>query len=145
MKETAFICRNATSKSLLLIDELGRATSNMDGVALAWAVAEYLLKTGALTFFVTHYSQVTLLGHKEMYGSVQNQHLEATVTPRAGQGAGIAYTHKVGSGPCRVDRSYGVELAGSCGWPSDVLQEVSLWPIGVNRSNKLKRALLFFA
>ena len=125
MKETAFICRNATSKSLLLIDELGRATSNEDGVALAWAVSEWLLKSGALAFFVTHYSQVTLLGDRDMYTTVQNLHMQATITANGGLGGDIAYTHKVSSGPCRVERTYGVDLAHACGWPDEVLQDVS--------------------
>jgi DNA mismatch repair protein MSH4 len=54
MKETAFICSNAKKGSLVLVDELGRATSNEDGVAIAWATSEYLLKKHAITIFVTH-------------------------------------------------------------------------------------------
>ena len=61
MKETAFICRNAGPKSLILIDELGRATSNEDGVAIAWSVSEFLLAKRAMTFFVTHYPQLVNL------------------------------------------------------------------------------------
>ena len=121
MKDTAFICRNATAKSLILIDELGRATSNEDGVAIAWAVSERLLQSNAITFFVTHYPQVTMLAN--MYSSVQNQHLEASVGQ--GEGGEILYTHKVSTGPCSVSASYGVELAYACGWPSAVLDEVS--------------------
>ena len=120
MKETAFICRNSTPKSLILIDELGRATSNEDGVAIAWAVSEQLLKSNALTFFVTHYPQVTLMS--SVYPSVQNFHLEASVGK--GEHGDIFYTHKVGSGPCTVATSYGVDLAYACGWPGDVLGEV---------------------
>ena len=122
MKETAFICRNSTPKSLILIDELGRATSNEDGVALAWAVSEKLLKSNALTFFVTHYPQVTLMSN--VYPTVQNFHLEASVGN--GEDGEIFYTHKVGGGPCTVATSYGVDLAYACGWPGDVLGEVSL-------------------
>lgn len=121
MKETAFICRNSTSKSLILIDELGRATSNEDGVAIAWAVSEQLLKSKAITFFVTHYPQVTSMSN--VYPSVQNFHLEASVGK--GEDGEIFYTHKVDAGPCRVATSYGVDLAYACGWPGDVLLEVS--------------------
>lgn len=120
MKETAFICRNATPQSLILIDELGRATSNEDGVAIAWAVSEWLLQSNALTFFVTHYPQITMLGN--MYLSVQNQHMEASV--ESSEGGEILYTHKVASGPCAVSTSYGVDLAYACGWENDVLLEV---------------------
>lgn len=93
-------------------------------MALAWAVSERLLQSGALTFFVTHYPQVTLLGHKNMYALVQNKHMEATVSINAGQGGDISYTHKVSQGPCRVGTAYGVDLAHACGWPDDVLCDV---------------------
>jgi DNA mismatch repair ATPase MutS len=120
MKETAFICNNATSRSLILLDELGRATSNEDGVAIAWAVAECLLAKGALTYFVTHYPQLCQMS--SAYPAVQNQHLKATMSDD-GNGI-IEYSHKIGTGPCDAMSSYGVEMATSCGWPSDVVEEV---------------------
>lgn len=120
MKETAFICKNATSRSLILLDELGRATSNEDGVAIAWAVAESLLATGALTYFVTHYPQLCQMSR--VYPAVQNQHLKSSIDDD--ENGGIKYTHKIGAGPCDVTSSYGVDMAVSCGWPSDVVQEV---------------------
>ena len=122
MKETAFICNNASTKSLILLDELGRATSNEDGVAIAWAVSEYLLSKNSMTFFVTHYPQLCRLSN--VYPSVQNQHLQAAVS--RDENGGISYTHKVSPGPCNVDSDYGVEMASSCGWPVDVLHNVSL-------------------
>jgi DNA mismatch repair protein MSH4 len=118
MKETALICNHATDGSLVLVDELGRATSNEDGVAIAWSVSEYLLKKGAMTFFVTHYPQLSRLG--DIYPNVQNMHLEASVS--RGSDGEIRYTHKVKAGRCKVSTDYGVELAAACGWPSDVLQ-----------------------
>ena len=120
MKETAFICNNATSRSLILLDELGRATSNEDGVAIAWAVAECLLAKGALTYFVTHYPQLCQMS--SAYPAVQNQHLKATMSDD-GNGI-IEYSHKIGTGPCDAMSSYGVEMATSCGWPSDVVEVV---------------------
>lgn len=120
MKEIAFICNNATSRSLILLDELGRATSNEDGVAIAWAVAENLLAKGAMTFFVTHYPQLCQMS--KVYPSVQNQHLKASMS---GDGEGeILYSHKIASGPCDAASNYGVDMAVSCGWPSDVVKEV---------------------
>jgi DNA mismatch repair protein MSH4 len=118
MKETALICNNVTERSLVLVDELGRATSNEDGVAIAWSVSEYLLKKRAMTFFVTHYPQLSRLG--DIYPSVHNMHLEASVSK--GDTGAIFYTHKVKAGACSVSTDYGVELAAACGWPSDVLQ-----------------------
>ena len=118
MKETAFICNNATPKSIILIDELGRATSNEDGVAIAWAVSEHLLAKRAMTFFVTHYPQLSKLS--EAYPAVQNQHMGAG----ASEGE-LCYTHKILPGPCTVASDYGVEMAASCGWPVDVIRTVS--------------------
>ena len=69
MKETAMICNNTTERSLFLLDELGRATSNEDGVAIAWAVSEFLLTKRAMTFFVTHHPQISKLA--EVYPNVQ--------------------------------------------------------------------------
>jgi MutS domain V len=119
MKETAFICSNATQKSLILLDELGRATSNEDGVAIAWAVSEYLMTRQSTVFFVTHYPQLTKLA--QVYPSlVQNIHLEADLK-RDETGNQLLYTHKVKSGSCDVSSEYGVELAAYCGWTHDVL------------------------
>jgi MutS domain V len=118
MKETAFICNNATDRSLVLVDELGRATSNEDGVAIAWSTSEYLLKKRSMTFFVTHYPQLSCLA--SIYPSVQNIHLEASVT--RGVKGEISYTHKVKPGPCSISTDYGVELAAACGWPVDVVE-----------------------
>lgn len=119
MKETAFICDQATDKSLVLIDELGRATSNEDGVAIAWAVSEFLLVKRAITFFVTHYPQLSKLA--EVYPNVQNQHLSATAVD-TGYGEQVQYFHKVSPGPCQLSGDYGVEMAGTCGWPIDVVR-----------------------
>ena len=99
MKETASVCNQATDKSLILIDELGRATSNEDGVAIAWAVSEFLLVKRAMTFFVTHYPQLSRLA--DVYPNVQNQHL-GTTTVRSSGGDELQYTHKILPGPCEV-------------------------------------------
>lgn len=121
MKETAFICNNASHGSLILLDELGRATSNEDGVAIAWAVSEYLLAKKAMTFFVSHYPQLCGLGN--VYPTVQNQHLMASVLVKDSKS--ISYTYKVHPGPCMVTAEYGVEMARSCGWLDEVVQSVS--------------------
>ena len=126
MKETAFICRNATSRSLILLDELGRATSNEDGVAIAWAVAECLLAKGAMTYFVSHYPQLCQMSR--IYPSVQNQHLQASISTN-NEETEILYSHKIASGPCQADSNYGIDMAISCGWPSDVLKEVRSYNI----------------
>lgn len=121
MNETAFLCNNSSNGSLILIDELGRATGNQDGLAIAWAVAEYLMSKQAMTFFVTHYPQLCKLS--DTYNSVQNQHLQAALpTDQEGE---IRYTHKLGLGPCTQTSGYGIDMATSCGWPQDTITEVS--------------------
>ena len=117
MKEVAFICRNAGPRSLVLIDELGRATSNEDGVAIAWSVSEYLRTKGTSTFFVTHYPQLTKLA--DIYPGVWNQHMNATI---AHDGGAILYSHTIQNGPCQMTSDYGVEIATACGWPRDVVE-----------------------
>lgn len=121
MKETAFICNSTTEKSLFLIDELGRATSNEDGVAVAWAVSEFLLTKRAITFFVTHYPQISKLA--SVYPNVQNQHLGSQITspPNNQNGSNISYSHKIMPGPCTASGDYGVEMSVSCGFPHDVV------------------------
>jgi DNA mismatch repair protein MSH4 len=117
MKDTAFICRNATDRSLILIDELGRATSNEDGVAIAWAVSEFMLVKRAMTFFVTHYPQLCRLA--DVYPNVQNQHLGTVVEEE-----GVRYMHKILPGPCQMSADYGIEMAATCGWQRDVVEMV---------------------
>lgn len=117
MKEVAFICRNAGPTSLVLIDELGRATSNEDGVAIAWSVSEYLRSKGTSTFFVTHYPQLTKLA--DVYPGIWNQHMGATL---AQDGGGILYSHTIQNGPCQMSSDYGVEIAATCGWPREVVE-----------------------
>ena len=121
MKETAFICNNATDRSLVLVDELGRATSNEDGVAIAWSMSEYLLKKRAMTFFVTHYPQLSSLA--TIYPSVQNIHLGASVSQEPN--GEISYTHKAMPGACSVSTDYGVKLSAVCGWPVEVVDDAS--------------------
>uniref|UniRef100_A0A7S3L9I9 DNA mismatch repair proteins mutS family domain-containing protein n=1 Tax=Amphora coffeiformis TaxID=265554 RepID=A0A7S3L9I9_9STRA len=121
MKETAFICNNAGHRSLILIDELGRATSNEDGVALAWSVAEFLLKTRAITFFVTHFSKLNELA--DIYPYAQNTHLESFLSAETRE---IKYTHRIQPGACRVPTDYGVSLANACGWPQMVVDRARI-------------------
>jgi len=137
MKETAFICNNASRGSLVLLDELGRATSNEDGIAIAWAVSEFLITKKAMTFFVSHYPQICRLD--QIYPVVQNHHLAASVV--ADSSNSITYTHKVTTGPCSVSAEYGVEMANSCGWPVDVVEDVST---GIDTTTLIFNSFILF-
>ena len=81
MKETAFILAHASENTLVIIDELGRATSNADGVGIAWAVAESLAHAGAYTLLATHYHELSELAR--LYPNIRNSSMavEATTTP----------------------------------------------------------------
>ena len=114
MSETAHILRQATSKSLVLIDEIGRGTSTYDGMALAYACCAYLASTvKAYTLFSTHYFELTTL--PEEFPNVRNVHLQATLT-----GGGIVFLYKVEDG--HASRSYGLEVAALAGIPAEVLK-----------------------
>lgn len=113
MTETAHILRHATSKSLVLIDEIGRGTSTYDGMALAYACCAYLANTvKAFTLFSTHYFELTTLPLE--HDSVRNAHLKATLTDE-----GILFLYQVEPGP--ASRSYGLEVAALAGIPKEVL------------------------
>ncbi len=112
MTETAAILNTATSKSLVLLDEIGRGTATYDGLAIAWAVVEFIHSTSrARTLFATHYHELTEL---ECLDGVKNFHV--SVKENAG---GIVFLRKVEPGP--ADRSYGIEVAKLAGLPPEVV------------------------
>jgi DNA mismatch repair protein MutS len=115
MTESANILHNATDKSLVLMDEVGRGTSTFDGLALAAATARHLAaRIGAFTLFATHYFELTALA-AELPGVV-NMHLDATE-----HRDGIVFLHAVKPGP--ASRSYGLAVAQLAGVPREVLIE----------------------
>jgi len=114
MTETANILHNATSNSLVLMDEIGRGTSTYDGLALAWACAEYLAdKDGPYTLFATHYFELTALA--ETHPHMANIHFSA-----AEHTQGIVFLHEVHKGA--ASRSYGLQVAALAGLPEQVLK-----------------------
>lgn len=113
MTETAHILHNATQRSLVLMDEIGRGTSTFDGLALAWACAiELAGRIGAHTLFATHYFELTAL--PEQYPAAVNVHLDATEYQDR-----IVFLHSVREGP--ASQSYGLQVAKLAGLPGDVL------------------------
>ncbi len=114
MTETANILYNAGPRSLVLMDEVGRGTGTIDGLALAWACAEHLVhKSGALTLFATHYFELTQLA--EALPGVCNVHLEARE-----HDSRIVFLHDVREGP--AGRSYGLQVALLAGVPPPVVE-----------------------
>lgn len=115
MTETANILNNATARSLVLMDEIGRGTSTYDGLSLAWACAEQLAsKIGAYTLFATHYFELTRL--PELMSGLANVHLDAVE-----HGDTIAFMHAVQEGA--ASRSYGLQVAALAGVPKSVIHQ----------------------
>jgi DNA mismatch repair protein MutS len=115
MTEAANILHNATARSLILLDEIGRGTSTFDGLSLAWAMArDIATRVRAFTLFATHYFELTTLAG-EVDGCA-NVHLDATE-----HGDGIVFLHAVKEGP--ANRSYGLQVAQLAGVPRSVIAE----------------------
>ncbi|UJF20069.1 DNA mismatch repair protein MutS [Vibrio sp. SS-MA-C1-2] len=115
MTETANILHNATSKSLVLMDEIGRGTSTYDGLSLAWASAEWLAeKIQALTLFATHYFELTEL--PQSIDGLANVHLDALE-----HNDEIAFMHTVQEGA--ASKSYGLAVASLAGVPKQVISK----------------------
>ncbi len=113
MTETANILHNATDRSLVLLDEIGRGTSTYDGLSLAWACAEMLaLKTQAFTLFATHYFELTLLA--EQIATLANVHLDAMEHDDK-----IIFMHAVQEGA--ASKSFGLQVAQLAGVPKAVI------------------------
>jgi DNA mismatch repair protein MutS len=113
MTETANILHNATDKSLVLLDEIGRGTSTFDGLSLAWAVAKQLLeKNRSYTLFATHYFELTRI--VDEFKQASNVHLDAVE-----HGSNIVFMHKVEEGA--ANQSYGLQVAQLAGIPKSVV------------------------
>lgn len=113
MIETANILNNATEKSLVILDEIGRGTSTYDGMALAWAVAERIVQMKSRAMFATHFHQLTEMA--STHHGVKNVHTLARES-----GDTIVFLHKVVDGG--TDKSYGVQVAALAGVPDEVVK-----------------------
>ena len=115
MTEVANILRNATSDSLLILDEIGRGTSTFDGLSIAWAVIEHIADTrilGAKTLFATHYHELT-----ELEGKLPGVHNYCIAVKEKGDD--IVFLRKIVQGG--ADKSYGIQVARLAGVPESVL------------------------
>jgi DNA mismatch repair protein MutS len=132
MNETAHILRSATERSLLILDEVGRGTSTNDGLSIAWAVTEYILKNKrAKTLFATHFHELTSLSHPDIIN------LSMEVLERGGE---IVFLKKVKNGP--ADNSYGIHVARLAGLPEEVIERArGILEEIIEKRNEVKCAL----
>ncbi len=128
MIETANILNNATERSLVVLDEIGRGTSTFDGMALAWAVAERIVQMKTRTLFATHFHQLTDMAN--LYHGVKNVHTLARET-----GDTIVFLHKVVDGG--TDRSYGVHVAALAGVPDSVVNKAKEMLVKLEQENSV--------
>jgi len=115
MVEMANILNHATSRSLLILDEIGRGTSTYDGISIAWSVVEYIHnhpRLGCKTLFATHYHELTEL--ERLLPKVRNYNVAAT-----GEGGRVVFTHHIVPGG--ADRSYGIHVGQMAGLPPAVI------------------------
>jgi DNA mismatch repair protein MutS len=137
MTETAAILHNATQRSLVLLDEIGRGTSTFDGLSIAWAVAEYLHNSpthSAKTLFATHYHELTELA--ENLPGAKNYQLTAVE-----KDGSVVFLHKLEKG--KASKSYGIAVAKLAGLPvqvieraRDVLAKLEKYELAVFESEK---------
>jgi DNA mismatch repair protein MutS len=112
MTETANILHHATERSLVVLDEIGRGTSTLDGLSLAWAIAETLASRRSCTLFATHYHELTQLA--ESLPEVTNLHVSVREWNDE-----VVFLHKIVPG--RTDRSYGIHVARLAGLPRETV------------------------
>jgi len=113
MNEAAAILNNATDRSLIILDEIGRGTSTFDGISIAWAIVEHLQKLNALTLCATHYHELTALAQE--LDSVENFSVRVEE-----EGEQIVFLRKIVAG--EADKSYGVQVARLAGLPKSVVK-----------------------
>jgi DNA mismatch repair protein mutS len=131
MMEVASILNNATNKSLVILDEIGRGTSTYDGLSIAWAVAEYILDKnvcGAKTLFATHYHE--LVGLEEKLPGIKNYHIAVKE-----KGEDIIFLRKIVKGG--TDESYGIHVAKLAGVPKVVTTKANEILRSLERKNIL--------
>lgn len=114
MQEASYILNQATKRSLIILDEIGRGTSTYDGLSIAWAIMEYLHdRVGAKTLFATHYHELIELA------DALKEAVNLSVLVSETQAEGVVFLYRVVAGA--VDKSYGIEVAKLAGLPLDVV------------------------
>lgn len=117
MQESAYILNNATDRSLIILDEVGRGTSTYDGLSLAWSILEYLHDhIGGFTLFATHYHELITLAEK--LEKAENDSIDVQETPK-----GVLFLHKIKRGG--INKSYGIEVAKLAGLPTSLVERAT--------------------
>ncbi len=134
MTETANILHHASERSLVILDEIGRGTSTLDGLSLAWAIAERLAGCGSRTLFATHYHELTDLAESLPAGQVGNLH----VAVREWEGE-VIFLHRILPG--RTNQSYGIHVAKIAGVPPETIARADAILQNLERSHHHGRDL----
>ncbi len=113
MEEMSSILRNMTDMSFVLLDEVGRGTSTFDGICIAWATAEYILRRGVRCLFATHFHELSFL--EENADGVRNMHFSAEKI-----GGNLVFIRKIKRGP--AGRSWGIDVARLAGIPDEIVK-----------------------
>ncbi|XP_030643259.1 mutS protein homolog 4 [Chanos chanos] len=131
MKEISYIIHNASDRSLIIIDELGRGTSTEEGIGICHAICEYLLKLKAFTLFATHFLELCQL--ETLYSNVENQHMQVQHS-RSGESARetVVYTYVLSRG-CSGERSYGIRAAEMTAMSPSIIQEAKIIAAKINQ------------
>ncbi|KAK7141971.1 hypothetical protein R3I94_011613 [Phoxinus phoxinus] len=121
MKEVSYIIHNASNKSLIIIDELGRGTSPEEGIGICHSICEFLINIKAFTLFATHFLELCQL--ETLYPNVENQHMQVQHV-RAGDGRAekVVYTYQLSRGHSE-ERNYGIRAAEMTNLPPEVIEE----------------------
>ncbi|KAL8851834.1 MAG: hypothetical protein Q9221_003260 [Calogaya cf. arnoldii] len=143
LSETSDILKQATSRSLIILDELGRGTSTHDGVAIAEAVLDHVVReTQSLTLFITHYQNLSVIAKRFTNGELKNVHMKFQES-----GEDITFLYEVGDGVAH--RSYGLNVARLANIPESVLKAAAFKSKVLEQKTKqnnvahLARALYF--
>lgn len=130
MSELAYILNAATSKSLIILDEIGRGTSTYDGLSIAWAAAEYICspQRKMRTLFATHYHEMTVL--EDNLKGVKNLNVDVSE-----DNGNIVFLHKIVEGS--ASRSYGIHVAKLAGAPGELLDKARIHLDELNRGNEM--------
>jgi DNA mismatch repair protein MutS len=130
MQEAAYILNNASPRSLIILDELGRGTSTYDGLSIAWAVTEYIHdQLKSKTLFATHYHELVELSDR-LAGAVN-----LSVAVRENEQEGVVFLYKIIEGS--IDKSYGIEVAKLAGLPREITERASEVLLGLEDKDKM--------